>query len=79
MSANLSSVLTWVSTEVVEAPEPLVLLVLGGLFLLLSFRVRSRRSAASVAVPPPARSTPTLASPRPLPPGATAWAGQEAR
>ena len=46
MQANLTSLLSWVSMEALNTPEPVVLLVLGGLFLVLSFRVRSRPNVA---------------------------------
>jgi hypothetical protein len=51
MQANLTSLLSWVSMEALNTPEPVVLLVLGGLFLVLSFRVRSRPNVAKVTGP----------------------------
>lgn len=48
MQANLSSFLSWVSVEALNTPEPVVLLLLGGLFLVLSFGVRSRARTAHV-------------------------------
>lgn len=42
MAVNLATLISWVSTEAVKAPEPLVLLVLGALFIALSFIVRRK-------------------------------------
>ena len=83
MAVNLSSVLSWVSREVVDAPEPLVLLVLGALFLVLSFRVRARRdvqASTQVETAAPRTVVPVAAGPRPqLAPATTALAAQDAR
>jgi hypothetical protein len=51
MQANLTSLLSWVSMEALNTPEPVLLLVLGGLFLVLSFRVRSRPKIAKATAP----------------------------
>ena len=74
MQANLSSLLSWVSVGALNTPEPVVLLVLGGLFLVLSFRVRSRSKAANVTAPDP-ESAPT----RPVRRPSSALATQQGR
>jgi len=75
MQANLSSLLSWVSMEALNTPEPIVLLVLGGLFLVLSFRVRSRPKVANAARP----ATPASASARPVPRPGSALLTQQGR
>jgi hypothetical protein len=65
MQANLTSLLSWVSMEALNTPEPVVLLVLGGLFLVLSFRVRSRPNVAKVAKVTRPESGPVLPVRRP--------------
>jgi hypothetical protein len=44
MQETVLNLLSWASTEALATPEPVMLLVLGALFLALSFSVRSRRS-----------------------------------
>jgi hypothetical protein len=70
MLANFNSFLSWVSAEALKTSEPIVLLVLGGLFLMLSFRVRVRSKAANLPVP---------AAPRPVPHPSSALATQQSR
>lgn len=57
---SLSGVISWFSVEAFNTPEPIVLLVLGGLFLTLGFRLSARRERvvepSSVAEAPPALS-----------------------
>ena len=84
MAVNLQNLLSWVSAEAVEAPEPIVLLVLGALFIALSFRVRRKsasvsedtvpsmpRTVVAVTISPASRSQLAAAS--------SALAAQEAR
>jgi hypothetical protein len=58
MQANLSSLLSWASVEALNTPEPVVLLILGGLFLVLSFGVRARAKAMNAPAPESAASRP---------------------
>jgi hypothetical protein len=54
MQPNASSFITWLTNGILNTPEPVVLLALGGLFLVLSFRrrvPRVRHSAKSPATP----------------------------
>ena len=44
MQETVLNLLSWASTEALATPEPVMLLVLGALFLALSFSVQSRRS-----------------------------------
>jgi hypothetical protein len=57
MLANVTAFVTWVTREVINTPEPLALLVLGVLFLALSFAGRPKRvgEPAPHPVPPPSR------------------------
>ena len=56
MQANVTAFVTWVTGEVLKAPEPVALLALGVLFLAVSFGGRARRVRISVPKPtaPPA-------------------------
>jgi hypothetical protein len=65
MPANLLAVFSWASTWALNASEPVVLLVLGGLFLVLSFlRVRSNRERqAAPSQPAQAQSIPGARTP----------------
>jgi hypothetical protein len=44
MQETVLNLLSWASTEALATSEPVILLVLGALFLALSFSVQSRRS-----------------------------------
>lgn len=65
MQPNLQELLSSASALAVGASEPVVLLVLGGLFLLLSFtRARVRRTRREQA---PAQTVPTRSIPEGAP------------
>jgi hypothetical protein len=71
MQANVTAFLSWVSGEALNTPEPIVLLVLGGIYLMLSFRVCARTKAAA-----PRRS---VAPVRPVPRPSSALVTQQGR
>lgn len=78
MQATLTSMMSWVSNEALDTPEPVVLLILGALFLVLSFRVRARRDVADAAAQE-APSPRVVTAARPVSRPSSALAPQEAR
>lgn len=59
MSSNLVELFAWASDRAVAASEPVVLLALGGLFIVLSFmRVRGVRERRVSESPRPVKAAP---------------------
>lgn len=71
MQANVLNLLSWVSSEMLGASEPVTLLLLGGLLLVVGFRGRVRRSRSRQMPQPVAATT--------LPNAASVLAIHEAR
>ena len=63
MQVNVTGFFSWVSGEVLNTPEPVVLLLLGGLYFVLSFGVRARTRAVDDT--PRRESAPARPLPRP--------------